>query len=280
MTLVAAVSTAPVIGDLAGNGRIGTAAICTALVAGAQLVVLPELCTSGYVFESPEEAASVAITAGDPLFAEWAELAQPARAVVVAGFCERGDSGQLHNSAIVLAGGEPVAVYRKTHLWDREKLIFTPGAAVPPVVDTHLGRIGVLVCYDLEFPELPRMLALAGADVLTVPTNWPLIARPTGERPPEVIVAMAAARCSRLPVVCSDRADLERGVRFTGGASVIDRDGWVVASAPEGGMAIAEVDLGASRSKRVGDRNDVFGDRRPELYNALDQLDTEASTYV
>lgn len=281
MTLVAAASPSPVIGDLAANGRTGTAAICNALVAGAQLIVLPELCTSGYVFESQEEAASVAITADDPLFAEWAELARPARAVVVAGFCERGDSGQLYNSAIVLAEGEPIAVYRKTHLWDREKLIFTPGAAAPPVVDTHLGRIGVLVCYDLEFPEMPRMLALAGADVITVPTNWPLIARPTGEHPPEVIVAMSAARCSRLPIVCSDRADLERGTHFTGGTSVIDARGWVVASAPEaGGVAIAEVDLAASRTKRIGERNDVFGDRRPELYNALDRLDTEASTYV
>jgi predicted amidohydrolase len=280
MTLVAAATLAPVVGDLATNGRLGAAAIRTALDAGAKLIVLPELCTSGYVFGSKREAASAAIGADDPILVEWAEIARADGAVVVAGFCERGGSGQLYNSAVVLAAGEPVAVYRKTHLWDREKLIFTPGSEAPPVVDTHLGRLGVLICYDLEFPEMPRMLALAGADLLTVPTNWPLIARPVGEHPPEVIAAMAAARCSRLPIVCSDRADRERGVRFTGGASVIDSQGWVVASAPDGGLAMAELDLAAARNKRIGDRNDVFADRRPALYGAFTQLHTEGPAYV
>lgn len=280
MTLVAAAPLAPAIGDLAGNARRGAAAIRDALDAGVELVVLPELCTSGYVFESRREAASIAITADDPLLFEWAAIARDAGAVVVAGFCERGQSGHLYSSAVVLADGAPVAVYRKTHLWDREKLIFTPGSQAPPVVETTVGRIGVLICYDLEFPEMPRMLALAGADLISVPTNWPLTPRPAGERPPEVIAAMASARASRVPIVCCDRADIERSVRFTGGACVIDSEGWVVASEPAGGTALAEIDLTASRDKRIGEQNDAFGDRRPDLYNARNQLNPEASTYV
>lgn len=280
MTLVAAAPLTPVIGDLAGNARRGALAIRTALIAGARLIVLPELSTSGCFFESHEEAASVAITVDDPLLAEWAEIAAGAEAVVVAGFCERGESGRVYNSAVVLSGGEPVAVYRKTHLWDREKLIFTAGSQAAPVVETSVGRIGVLVCYDLEFPEMPRMLALGGADLIAVPTNWPLLARPVGEHPPEVIAGMASARASRVPIVCCDRADLERGVRFTGGASVIDAEGWVVASAADGGPAFAEIDLAASRAKRIGDHNDAFGDRRPELYATFTQPQPEASTHV
>lgn len=280
MTLVAAASVEPVIADPVGNGPRATAAVRAALDAGAQLIVLPELCTTGCMFESRHEAAAVATTAEDPLFAQWAQLAQAAGAVVVAGFCERGEDGQVFNSAIVLADGEPAGVYRKTHLWDHEKLIFDTGSEVPPLIDTHLGRIGVLVCYDLEFPEMPRMLALGGADVIAVPTNWPLIPRPAGEHPPEVIAAMASARSSRVPIICSDRADRERGVLFTGGASVIDAEGWVIATAPAGGLAIADLDLNATSAKRIGDHNDAFADRRPALYGSFTQSHLEVSTDV
>ena len=84
----------------------------------------------------------------------------------------------IYNSAAVVDSSGVRAVYRKTHLWDRERLIFTPGAELPPVVETAHGRIGVLICYDLEFPELPRSLALRGADLICAPVNWPLIDPP------------------------------------------------------------------------------------------------------
>ena len=144
----------------------------------ADIIVLPELVTSGYMFESVQEAASVAITATDPLFAEWAAAAARGGAVVIAGFCERGDDGRIYNSAVVVDGSGVTGVYRKVHLWDREKLWFEPGPAPPTVFDTSAGRIGVLVCYDLEFPEMARSLALAGAELIAVPTNWPLVHRP------------------------------------------------------------------------------------------------------
>src|SRR5439155_16163652 len=153
-------------------------------------------------------------------------------------------------------GSGVLAVYRKTHLWDREKLVFEPGREPPPVLDTRHGRIGVLVCYDLEFPELTRSLALRGTELLLVPTNWPLVPRPEGERPPEVIVAMAAARTNRMFVACCDRDGVERGQEWTAGSVVIDECGWVVATVEEASAA-ADLDLPRARAKMLTELSDV-----------------------
>ena len=109
-------------------------------------------------------------------------------------------------------------------------------------------RIGVAICYDLEFPEVTRRLALAGAELIAVPTNWPLVDRPPGERPPEVVIAMAAARVNRVAIACCDRAGTERGQRWTEGPTIIAADGWPVADAGAGeGAATADVDLARPR---------------------------------
>jgi predicted amidohydrolase len=162
-----------------------------------------------------------------------------------------------------------VAVYRKLHLWDGEKLLFAPGSAPPPVLDTRVGRVGVVICYDLEFPELTRAVALEGAQLLAVPTNWPLVPRPDGERPPEAVVAMAAARVNRMAVACADRMGTERGLEWTGGATIVGVDGWVAAETREPGLLVADLDLAPALDKRLTERADAFGDRRPELYGAL-----------
>jgi 5-aminopentanamidase len=267
VTRIVCCQLAPRIGDLAANRERTLRAIAEAVAAGGEIVVLPELSTSGYVFASRDEAASVAVAAEDDLFSSWAEAA--GGSLVVGGFCELGDDGRLYNSAAVVADTGLVAVYRKTHLWDREKLIFTPGAAEPPVVETPFGRVGVVICYDLEFPELTRAAGLRGADLLVVPTNWPRVFRPPGERPPEVVIAMAAARTNRIFIACCDRVGTEREQEWTGGTVVIDQRGWVLATADEEGMAVADVDLLLAREKALSPLSDVFGDRRPELYAPL-----------
>jgi predicted amidohydrolase len=166
-----------------------------------------------------------------------------------------------------------LAVYRKAHLWDREQEWFAPGDEPAPVVDTPVGRVGVAVCYDLEFPEVTRGLAVRGAELIAVPTNWPLVDRPAGERPPEVVIAMAAARVNRVAIACCDRAGTERGQVWTEGSTIVSADGWPVAAAGPGpGAATADVDLGRSRDKRIGARNDALADRRPELYGAALRL--------
>jgi predicted amidohydrolase len=269
MTVVVCQQLAPRIADLPGNRERSVRAVAEAVDAGADVVVLPELVTSGYVFDSTEEAAAVAITPQDAVFTEWAAEAARGPAVVVGGFCERGDDGLLYNSAAVVDGSGVLGVYRKTHLWDREKLFFQPGAQAPRVFDTPAGRIGVLVCYDLEFPELPRLLALAGAELIVVPTNWPLVDRPAGERPPEVLIGMAAARVNRVFIACCDRTGTERGQEWTAGTTLIDESGWVIATQTAEGPARADIDLALARDKRLTDLCDALGDRRPELYRPL-----------
>jgi predicted amidohydrolase len=269
VTRVACQQLAPVIGDLEANRELCLAAIREAAEAGAEVIVLPELVTSGYMFSSAEEAAQVAIAPDHELLREWAAEAGRAGVVIIGGFCELGADGLVYNSAAVADGRGVRAIYRKLHLWDNEHAIFTAGARPPPVIDTQVGRIGVVICYDLEFPELTRSVALAGAQLLAVPTNWPLFPRPDGERPSEVTIAMATGRINRIAVACADRLGTERGQAWTGGATIVDPEGWVAAESRAPGMVIGDIDLQLALDKRLTERADVFGDRRPELYAAV-----------
>ena len=255
----------PVIADFDGNRRMILDAVAESLQSGADVIVLPELSTSGYTLSSVEEARSVAIDRAHPLFDELTALLAESSAVLVFGFCERAGDRVFNSAAVVDASGVR-AVYRKTHLWDRETLLFSTGTEPPPVVETAHGMLGVLICYDLEFPEMPRTLALAGADLIAVPTNWPLGEHPPGEKPAEVIFAQAAARANGVFIACCDRAGTERGQRWTEGTAVIDQFGWVVAPVRE---AVARCDIfpALARDKSISPHNDLLGDRRPELYS-------------
>lgn len=270
MTRVAAVQLAPVVGELDGNAAKVTGALRDALAQGADVVVVPELATSGYVFESVDEARSVAIQPGDARFAAWARmLAERSGSVLVVGFAEAAGD-ELYNSAALVTGDGVQAVYRKVHLWDREKQVFRPGDETPPVVETVHGRIGVMICFDLEFPEWTRIVALAGADLLAVPTNWPLGPRPDDERVAEVQIAIATARMNHMAIAFADRGGTERGVAWSEGTGIVGADGWLIdAAGPGSGTAWAELDLPASRDKGQSHLVDLFGDRRPDLYGPL-----------
>jgi 5-aminopentanamidase len=259
---------APVIGDLDGNRARALTAIDAAADAGAQVVVLPELAVSGYVFRDADEARTLAEPPDGPTVTGWAERAAAHGLVIVGGFAE--DAGDvLHNSAALVDASGPRAVYRKVHLWDRESLVFTPGVEPPAVVDTPHGRIGVMVCYDLEFPEWVRAAALRGAELLCVPTNWPREPRPQGERPMEVLRTMVAASTNRIAVAACDRCGEERGITWVSGSAIAGPDGWLLSgppSRPEPVLLVADLDLAAARDKALGPRNDALGDRRPALY--------------
>jgi 5-aminopentanamidase len=116
---VACAQIAPSVEEPESNGALTREAVHEAVSAGARLVVLPELCTSGYVFESADEARAAAEPADGPTLRGWAEEADLGDAVVVGGFCELGDDGLLYNSAAVVDGDGVLGVYRKLHLWDR-----------------------------------------------------------------------------------------------------------------------------------------------------------------
>ena len=253
---------APLVGELDHNCRLIEQAVDDAMTAGIQLLVLPELATSGYHLTA-EEGRACGLTPDADVFKRWARRLSD-DAVLVVGFCEP-DGDDLYNSAAVIDRSGLVHTYRKTHLWDTEKSIFTPGSARPTVVDTAAGRLGVLICYDLEFPEMPRQLALAGADLIAVPTNWPLGDRPAGERAAEVIQAMAAARASSVAIACCDRRGDERGTTWTQGTSVASTAGWLLGTKNQQGQLDVTVDLAAAR-RTISPRNHTHDDRRPELY--------------
>jgi predicted amidohydrolase len=268
MTRVGVHQLAPVLGDLEGNRALTLGAIDAAAAAGADVVVLPELVTSGYVFEGPDEARPLAEPADGPTLRAWAERATAHDMVVAGGFPELGEDGTLYNSAALVDASGVRAVYRKAHLWDREPACFRPGDARPPVIDTPHGRIGLMVCYDLEFPEWVRAVALDGAELLCVPTNWPVEPRPDGERPMEVLKAMVHAATNRMAIAACDRCGPERGVDWVSGSVVVGPDGWLLAGppGPQPALLVADVDLAAARDKALGPRNDAHADRRPALY--------------
>lgn len=273
MTVIAVAQFAPVIGDPGVNRRAAADAVAEAAVAGAALVVLPELCDSGYVFRDAMEARGLATPADDsPTLRQWQELAAAHATVIVGGFCELGGDGALYNSAALVDASGTRAVYRKVHLWDREKLVFTVGSTTPPVVNLPFGRVAMAICYDLEFPEWVRLPALDGADLLAVPVNWPTAPRLPGERPAEVVKAQADAATNGVFVAVADRCGTERGVEWIGGTVIVGPDGYPVAGpvfADRPAVLIADCDLARARDKRISDHNDLLADRRPALYSLV-----------
>lgn len=260
---------APVLGDVDGNLARAVAAVADAAAAGARLVVLPELVSSGYAFAGRDELERCAERPDGTTVTRLAASAREHDAVVVAGFPELADGGAVFNSAVLADSSGVRAVYRKAHLWDREKELFTPGSAPPAVVDTSVGRVGVMVCYDLEFPEWLRLAALAGAEIVCAPTNWPAEPRPAAERPIEVVRLQASASVNRVYVAAADRIGRERGVDWVGGSAIVGPDGYPLAVADrERGeqLLVAACRLAEARDKRVSPRNDVLADRRTDLY--------------
>src|SRR6516164_10845481 len=271
VTMVACCQLAPVFGDPVANRELAAGAVTRAAERGASVVVLPELVSSGYVFRSRDEAAASAETADGPTVTGWARLAAEHQIVIVGGFCETA-GGELYNSAALVDSGGLRCVYRKAHLWDEESLWFTPGGAAPPVVATRFGQIAVMICYDLEFPEWVRLPALAGAQLLCAPTNWPAFPRPDGERPAEIVRVQADAAVNRMFIAACDRTGAERGVDWVAGSVIVDPDGWPLAEATgaDGPVTItAECRLASALDKATGPRNDVHADRRPGLYRRV-----------
>ena len=269
--VVACCQLAPQIGEADANRALAHDAIVDAAERGAHVVVLPELTNSGYVFEGLDEALALAEPLDGPSVSDWAALAREHELVVVGGVCER-ESETLRNTAVIVDPSGLRAVYRKAHLWDREGQVFCAGDGPPPVVDSMYGRIAVVVCYDLEFPEWMRLPALAGAELVCAPVNWPREPRPPGERPQEVIRVQASASVNRVFIAVADRVGRERGVDWVGGSVIVDPAGFPIAG-PAGDeetvTVLASCSLAQARQKRISPHNDVLADRRPELYGEV-----------
>ncbi len=267
---VAVCQLAPRLGEHERNVGRCVEAVRAAAGRGARLIVLPELVTSGYVFHDVAEARASAEESDGPTVARLSALAAELDVVVVAGLAELAD-GRLYNSAVVVDATGLRAVYRKVHLWDQEGRYFVTGDAVPPVVETTLGRVAVMICYDLEFPEWVRSAALRGADVICAPTNWPSTQRPSGERPVEVVQAQASAAVNRVFLAVAARTGEERGVEWVSGSTIVGPAGYPLVltdPAVDEQVLIARCRIEDARIKTTSANNHVFGDRRPDLYDS------------
>lgn len=258
--------------------RVATA-VEAAAAAGAEIVVIPELATTGYVFGDRADALRFAEPVEGQTVSLYRRLSADHGVILVGGFCERGSSsgGDVvepagpYNSAVVVDHGRLLAVYRKLHLWDTEKAIFQPGVEAPPVVATTAGRIALMICYDAEFPEMIRDVTVRGAQLVAVPSNWPVVPRPVTERPIEVTKAQASAAANRVVIAIADRCGTERGVDWIGGSVICDVTGYPAAGPATGSptMLLADLDLDEADDKRIGPHNDVLTDRRCDVVVGL-----------
>ena len=271
---IACVQMEPIVGEKDRNVRRSIEMIEEAAGKGATLVVLPELCNSGYVFDTREEAFALSeeIPAG-PTCQAWAGVASKHGLHIVAGIDER-DGDALYNSSVVIGPHGYVGTFRKVHLWNKENLFFEPGNLGFPVFKTPIGRIGTFICYDGWFPESYRLCALQGADIVCVPTNWvPIPGQDEDREAMANILAMASAHSNSLFVAAADRIGTERQQPFIGQSIIVSYTGWPVsgpASPDKEEIIYADVNLSDARRKRNwNEYNQVLRDRRTDLYNEM-----------
>ena len=268
---IACLQMEPHVGEKDRNLAHGLEMIGQAAEAGANLVVLPELCNSGYVFNTRDEAQGLAEEIpGGPTCQAWAEAAARHKFHIVAGIAER-EGRALYNSAVLIGPQGVIGTYRKNHLWSAENLFFEPGNLGVPVFHTDIGRIAVVICYDIWFPEVFRLAALQGADILCVPTNRvPMADQPSDLPKMSNILAMGGAHSNSMFVAAADRVGTERGQPFIGNSLVVSYTGWPIAgpaSEDREEMLIADANLSDARRKRNwNDFNQVLRDRRIDLY--------------
>ncbi|GAA4512119.1 nitrilase family protein [Actinoallomurus oryzae] len=258
--------------DPAANAAAGAAAIASAARAGAGLVVLPELLSTGYVLDRTALAdLAESVAAPGACLRAWSAEAARHGVTVVAGFAER-DGDRLFNSAAVIdRSGAIAGVYRKLHLFGAERDVFAPGDRGLPVFAVDGLRVGVLICYDLRFPEAMRILAVRGAELVAVPTAWVRgfdHAR-HGARVPQVDGVLVQANLNQVAVVCADQWGEQAPHTFLGRSLVADPYGLAVAGplgAEGDGLAFARIDLeepARARDRAVGN---PVRDRRTDVY--------------
>ncbi|MFN8683821.1 nitrilase family protein [Paracoccus sp. P2] len=274
MITISCLQLEPVIGDVAANLGMIEDAVRTAAQQGATLLVLPELCNSGYVFESRAEATSLAeVIPGGRTSALLTDLAAELGVYVVCGICEI-DGDDLYNSIAMVGPKGHIGTYRKLHLWNEENLYFERGNLGVPVFHTPIGRIACCICYDIWFPEVFRLAALQGADIMCVATNWvPIPGQDKNREAMANIVAMGQAHMNSIFVACANRVGTERGQPFIGQSLIVNYTGWPIgkpASADNAEIIHAEVDLSEARRKRNWNAfNQPLRDRRTDLYGEM-----------
>ena len=229
----------------------------------AELIVLPELFATGYTFTSKEEVEKLAETSQEETANFLKEISTKTGAVIVAGFIEK-EKGKCYNASIVVHQNKVIDTYRKIHLFNKEKLWFTPGNKKLSVYEINGMKIGMMICFDWIFPEVSRTLALRGAQVIAHPCNLVM---------PYCQQAMVT-RCleNRIFAVTANRIGNEKRASdhftFTGGSQITSVDGKIISSAPNHKIFfdVVEVDINLADNKMINAYNDILKDRRKEFY--------------
>lgn len=203
-----------------------------------QLMLFPELATTGYFLHS--SLVSVAEKEDGFSFQKLSSLSKKYNIFLAYGYAEQGDSGKIYNSVkLVGPNGDSLANYRKIHLTPLERDFFEAGSEVVSV-ETKLGRIGLMICWDLTFPELARILALEGTDLLLVPSAWEV---PYNK--PYYQFAMARAIDNTVFLATSNHFGLSGNLEFFGESAVYGPDGEIIsrAAAYKEDVLVAEIEL-------------------------------------
>ena len=235
----------------------------------ADIILFPELCTTGYFFLSREEVARVAETASGPSSAFFGKMARRKNAVVVAGFAERYRNNLYNACLVAVPEHKKPSVYRKTHLFYKEKNCFDPGNTGFFVIEDKKRDvfIGPMICYDWRFPESARVLTLLGADLIVCPSN--LITE--AWRP----VMPARAIENNVYLAVANRAGLEKRkgeeLSFKGNSAIYDFNGRELKKAgkEKDEVLLADIVPSKTRDKSFNPFNDVLSDRQPQHYKPL-----------
>ena len=243
----------------------------TAALNGSNLIVFPECALTGYVFNSREEALLYADTipglSTDKIEACCKEL----KVYVIVGLIERtGD--KCFNAAVLIGPEGLIGKYRKNHLPFLGVDRFLDRGDEPfRVYETEIGKIGIHICYDCNFPESARVMTLMGADILALPTNWP-----EGREGIPKYVAPTRAYENKVHLVAADRVGWERGTKFIGQSKIINAWGDTLAEASieDEEILYGEVNIAEAREKHIILRPgefevDCIRDRRPEFYGRI-----------
>lgn len=275
---VAVVQFEPRVGveNLKANALAVEQRLTAAADGGAGLIVLPELASTGYVFETREEAYAHAEAVPDgPTVESFVRIAAERNVYIVGCVAER-DGVTLYDTAVLVGPEGFIGRYRKTHLWNTEKLWFTPGNEGFAVYDTKIGRIGLLVCWDIWFPETARIVAQMGADIICIPTGWVWTPPPLYDASGVCMAAyltMTAAHANNVFIATADRIGQERGAGFMGNSLIAGTNGWPIdriAGPDEDTIVYADVDLTAARTAPIWNQlNDLHRDRRTDLYDQM-----------
>ncbi len=232
----------------------------------ADLIVLPELSNSGYLFESPEALKAFAepMDGSGPFLSAMRELATQANGMILTGYAEQAGNA-LFNSAAAVTSEGVILNYRKTHLFDREKGLFSPGDPGFSIIDWRGVQIGVMICFDWIFPESARTLALKGAQIIAHPANLVL---------PYCQNAMVTRSIeNQVFTVTANRIGSEKlsatQLTFTGQSQITNPAGKVLFRGPAGKptVHVVEIDPDLALKKDLNPNNDLFADRRPDLYD-------------